>query len=80
MGIMGPDESPIAYVLSECSDIPTPDARLIAAAPDLLEALRSLISTHNLSALDKGIGTATKSGMAWLAARAAIAKATGDQP
>ena len=55
------------------------NARLIAAAPDLLEALRDLLSRAE-SELDQ---TATHDGLANCDAlarcRAAIAKATGDQ-
>ena len=41
MGIRGADNVPLAYVMSDSSRIPTPDAQLIAAAPELLEALIS---------------------------------------
>jgi hypothetical protein len=55
------------------------NARLIAAAPDLLEALRDLLSRAEIE-LDQ---TATHDGLANCDAltrcRAAIAKATGDQ-
>ena len=57
---------------------PAPDARLIAAAPDLLEALKAVALRHDYSYLDKGIGTATGEGKAWLAARAAIKKAEAE--
>jgi hypothetical protein len=57
----------------------TANARLMAAAPDLLEALRDLLSRAE-SELDQ---TATHDGLANCDAlarcRAAIAKATGDQ-
>lgn len=57
----------------------TANARLIAAAPDLLEALRDLLSRAQ-EALDQ---TATHDGLANCDAlarcRAVIAKATGDQ-
>jgi len=57
----------------------TANARLMAAAPDLLEALRDLLSRAQ-EALDQ---TATRDGLANCDAlarcRAVIAKATGDQ-
>ena len=42
-GIITQDGSPIAYVCDDYSDTPSPDARLIAAAPDLLEALKAML-------------------------------------
>lgn len=44
MGIRGADSTLIAYVMSDSSSVPTPDARLIAAAPELLEALEILLT------------------------------------
>ena len=44
MGIRGADSTLIAYVLSDSSSVPTPDAQLMAAAPELLEALEMLIT------------------------------------
>ncbi len=59
------------------------NAHLIAAAPDLLEALELLIAlpiaVKELQYLDKRIGTATEN-KAWLIARAAISKAKGETP
>ncbi|MGL6289247.1 MAG: hypothetical protein ACRC2H_01005 [Silanimonas sp.] len=60
-----------------CATVAHPDARLIAAAPDLLDALSDLISRmeepgcadHTLAAFLRGAGVAN--------ARAAIAKARG---
>jgi hypothetical protein len=46
------------------------DARLIAAAPDLLEALKEMLDNHEDACTGYGEGAAEK-------ARAAIAKATG---
>jgi hypothetical protein len=47
-----------------------PDARLIAAAPDLLEALKEMLDNHEDACTGYGEGAAEK-------ARAAIIKATG---
>jgi hypothetical protein len=47
------------------------DARLIAAAPDLLEALKEMLDNHEDACTGYGEGAAEK-------ARAAIAKATGE--
>ena len=41
---MTQDGAPIAYVCDDYSDTPSPDARLIAAAPDLLAALNDMLS------------------------------------
>ena len=46
------------------------DARLIAAAPDLLEALKEMLDNHEDACTGYGEGAAEK-------ARAAITKATG---
>ena len=52
MGIRGADNVPLAYILSDSSSEPTPDAQLMAAAPELLEALISAQGFLNpLSAL-----------------------------
>lgn len=69
--------------------IPTPvddkradfDRRLIAAAPELLEALRAQIAAFDGDTFDEiedeyGLGTAQRI----FVAREAIAKATGEQP
>ena len=76
MGIRGADNVPLAYVMSNSSSVPTPDAQLMAAAPELLEALletlaemESLIKSRNIFC-DGGINISNR-------ARAAIAKATG---
>ena len=44
MGIRGADNVPLAYVLSASSSDPTLDAQLMAAAPELLEALEMLLT------------------------------------
>lgn len=59
------------------------NTKLVAAAPDLLEACAALLKTtfvkDQFKYLDKGIGTSTGGGKAILAARAAIKKAQGKQ-
>lgn len=69
-------------VVGMTADRQEADARLIAAAPELLEALQKLldlqVAKKELEYLDKGIGTKTPNA-AWLEARAAIAKAKGEQ-
>lgn len=62
------------YGGTECG-APEHDARLIAAAPDLLEALQSL--THSL---ELGDMLHDDQRAAFAAARAAIAKATHEEP
>ena len=78
MGIRGADSTPIAYIMSDSSNFPTPDAQLIAAAPELLDALletlaemESLIKSRNIFC-DGGINISNR-------AREAIAKATGEK-
>ena len=66
------------YIAVVCGGLPesAANARLIAAAPELLEALEKL-----LTAVDKACGTAIPQGSfgaARKAARDAIAKATGE--
>jgi len=72
MGIRGADDMPIAYVLSDTSIIPTPDAQLMAAAPELLEALEMLLTIEpnyfSANAYERSL---------WENARETIAKATG---
>lgn len=57
------------------------NARLIAAAPELLEALRSAVHLYTQYGLVSGAPVDGISGGQWVnEARAAIAKATGEQP
>ena len=78
MGIRGADNVPLAYVMSDSSRVPTPDAQLIAAAPELLEALEMMLKCEleggdqreRLGHDQPGTSPVAK-------ARAAIAKATG---
>lgn len=58
-------DGPVAYVYTEA------DARLIAAAPDLLEALREMVSVVEMAIPFDGPQQRK--------ARAVIAKATGEQ-
>jgi len=71
-GIRGADEKVVAYVLSDASIDPAPDARLIAAAPELLEALEMLLTVEpnyfSADAYERSL---------WENARETIAKATG---
>ena len=71
---MAQDGAPIAYCCDDYSDTPSPDARLIAAAPDLLAALKALLGWNPTcrSGIDDDAFGATID-----AARAAIAKAEG---
>lgn len=62
----GPDRGPHGYKNQA-------DAKLIAAAPDLLEALRALVEEHDAPRY----GTHEKRANDWAAARVAIAKAEG---
>ena len=59
-----PDQEEVAEIVHGAAN-----ARLIAAAPDLLEALQDMVSDH-----------ASLSAATLAFARAAIAKATGEQP
>ena len=71
MGIRSADNVPLAYVLSDSSSTPTPDARLIAAAPELLEALEMLLTIEpnyfSADAYERSL---------WENARDIVAKAT----
>jgi hypothetical protein len=55
-----------------CADVTHPDMRLMAAAPDLLEALQAMVDLVELMCPFDGPQQRR--------ARAAIARATGDQP
>jgi len=55
-------------------DIDHPDARLIASAPELLEALKSVVESATPNARDN-----PSMSLAWQKARAAIAKATANK-
>ena len=55
-----------------CADVTHPDMRLMAAAPDLLESLRLMVDLVEL--------VVPLEGDTLRRARAAIAKATGEQP
>lgn len=80
MGIRGADNVPLAYVMSDSSIIPTPDAQLIAAAPELLEALEMMLKCE-LDGGDhrEGLGPDQPGTSPLAKARAAIAKATGEK-
>jgi hypothetical protein len=70
-GIFGADGTEVVGC-DEYSIFNSPeDARLIAAAPDLLEALKEMLDNHEDACTGYGEGAAEK-------ARAAIAKATGE--
>lgn len=72
-------------VIAECAT--EEDARLIAAAPELLEAMASLLREHDAvfagrsdGAQDSYYNAHPGRAIAYRKARAAIAKATGEQP
>lgn len=65
-------EKDIASVFLTVNDEDEANARLIAAAPDLLEALKDMLDGHEDACTGYGEGAADK-------ARAAIAKATGGE-
>ena len=76
MGIRGADNVPLAYVMSDSSSEPTPDAQLIAATPELLEALETMLKCE-LEGGDyrEGLGPDQPGASPLAKARAAIAKA-----
>lgn len=79
--IKGPDGEQIASGIGH-EDEPQQlaNARLIAAAPELLEALQDLVGWGGLATLlDEGIRASVKGDRVWVNARAVIAKATGEQ-
>ena len=66
-----------------CADVTHPDMRLMAAAPDLLEALQEMVAGDAEAIEDaKRLGVPFPDEMlaAYHKARAAIARATGEQP
>lgn len=67
------DEGNVRYTLTGIKSAKIADARLIAAAPELLEALQAML--ENCYDLEKDDDTIS----AVAEARAAIAKATGEQ-
>lgn len=67
-------EKDIASVFLTSNDEDEWNAQLIAAAPDLLEALRGALEHWPVPS------SICKDRPAWKAARAAIARATGEQP
>lgn len=60
-----------------CADVTHPDMRLMAAAPDLLEALQVMVRDYTASHADGG---SLEMQPAILQASQAIARATGEQP
>ena len=71
-GIVTKDGAPIAYVYNDYSDTPLPDACLIAAAPDLLAALKAMVSAYAGQVQNDGSYAVID-----VSARDAIAKAEG---
>lgn len=65
-----------AHHASWCSDVTHPDMRLIAAAPDLLEALQKISNGQEMTGDFTHVETVLRYQEI---ARAAIAKATGEQ-
>ena len=66
-----------AHHASWCADVVHPDMRLMAAAPDLLEALQVMVRDYTASHADGG---SLEMQPAILQASQAIARATGEQP
>jgi len=66
--------NPIKFIIARAND--TANARLIAAAPELLEALQTLTKWANVAGCDREEGSILDNNIK--AARAAIAKATGN--
>ena len=87
-GLIGPvrttNDYPVASVTGyyEVAGQTEPNARLIAAAPELLEALEKLLGLYDLATHDEYDGTDLLVGLLADAdfARAAIAKAKGETP
>jgi len=83
------DGRPIAWVLSSLPDErAVPDARLLAAAPELLEALKLVdaewstfwpLGPEVKTSSDRICAISDETQVIWRAVRAAIAKATGEQ-
>jgi hypothetical protein len=80
MGIRGPNGERIAYVIADSSADPTPDARLIAAAPDLLDALKETAGCLAAWNERQRSEEPTATDIVISHARAAILKAEGGQP
>ncbi len=79
VGVYAQDGSLVASLHTPISNGDNQDARLIAAAPELLEALQAFLRAPSVGSDGPGSSTIVVQDFNLRAARAAIVKATGGQ-